>query len=112
MVTWLLNNFEEWPFPNRISIVSERCFYFSFRVIGPAFDYPLEPIFIGRQPASFPQERLKLNFADSISISSEWIAFLEALLEPLLEDRIDVEGAIEMLSTTSDFLPDASAIRR
>ena len=59
------------------------------------------PSFEGRHPTAFPQERLKINFVDSVTTSDALQTLLDALLEPLPEERIDAEEAMALLRSES-----------
>jgi hypothetical protein len=53
-----------------------------------------------QNPGDLPQKRLKIDFRPYVTISDEFAAWLEGLLEPLVEDRFD--SATTALNALSD----------
>ena len=74
---------------------------------GPATDlYGLGAVMLyllsAQHPNQFPQERLKIDFSDSITVSSFMSDILEGLLEPAAEDRPSIEEVRMLLQQEED----------
>ncbi|MGB3557791.1 MAG: serine/threonine-protein kinase [Geitlerinemataceae cyanobacterium] len=56
----------------------------------------------GKSPAELPQQRLKINFRDRVSVSLDFADWLEKMLEPSVEDRF--QSAREAAKTLASLL--------
>ncbi|KAK9834867.1 hypothetical protein WJX81_004804 [Elliptochloris bilobata] len=59
----------------------------------------------GRPPSAFPQDRLRLEFRDSVQVSERLAALLEGLLEPLVEERLSAAEALALLRDDAALTP-------
>lgn len=59
-----------------------------------------------RSPAELPQQRMKLNFRNQISVSAEFVDWLEQMVEPAVEDRFQsAEAALNALQLDRSSAP-------
>ena len=51
----------------------------------------------GKPPSAFPQDRLHIDFSQEVTMGRQLAAVVDGLLEPLVEDRLSADEALEML---------------